>query len=88
MQTIDTPVIELTSRELGSLLGRKSEKVDKPCLECKAVMKGVTIRREFCSPKCRQKNWLRRLNNLKPGEAMEHFNGPRRHERRRTAIPA
>ena len=78
----------LTPQELGSLLGKASEKVTKPCLECGVEMVDVTIRREFCAPRCRQKNWLRRFKNLRPGEEMPKVNGPRRSGRRRTAEPA
>lgn len=65
---------DLTASELGTLLAHKTRKVDKPCLECKTTMKEVTVRREFCSPKCRQKNWRNRLYGLKPGEEMVYVN--------------
>lgn len=74
----ETDPADLTASELGSLLGRKTEKVDKPCLQCQALMTGVTVRREFCSAKCRQKHWRLRLFSLKPGEEMTYVNGPRR----------
>lgn len=69
MEESNSPVA-LTPQELGALLAKSSRKIDKPCLECRVIMEAVTIRREFCSPSCRQKHWLRRLHNLKPGEEM------------------
>lgn len=64
------PPVELTPQQLGSLLAKSSKKIDKPCLECNVTMRAVTVRREFCSPRCRQRHWLRRLHNLKSGEEM------------------
>lgn len=76
----------LTAQELGSLLGKMTRKIDKPCLECQMTMRGVTIRREFCSARCRQRNWLRRLNELEPGESITYVRR-RRGDPVRTATP-
>jgi endogenous inhibitor of DNA gyrase (YacG/DUF329 family) len=51
---------DLSAQELGALLAGKARRVDKPCLECRTTMRSVTVRREFCSPKCRQKHWRHR----------------------------
>jgi hypothetical protein len=65
---------DLSAQELGALLAGKARRVDKPCLECRTTMRSVTVRREFCSPKCRQKHWRHRLFGLRPGEPMVYVN--------------
>lgn len=59
-----------SASELGAMLSQKVRRITKPCLQCGRPMTNVTVRREFCSPRCRQKHWLRRLNSLAPGEPM------------------
>jgi hypothetical protein len=63
---------EMTPQELGSLLGRSTRKVVGRCLQCAGEMVDVTVRRAFCSARCRQKHWRTRQNGLKPGEPMPY----------------
>lgn len=85
MTEIDTA--ELTAQQLGSLLGQRTEKVSLPCLECGEVMDGVTVRRGFCAPRCRQKSWRRRIKAVTPGGTIERVR-PRRADPRHTSEPA
>jgi hypothetical protein len=59
---------QYTSYELGMMLANRTRKVTRTCLECGTVMKDVTVRRAFCAPACKQKNWRDRSRHLAPYE--------------------
>ena len=61
---------DLTAAQLGALLAAKTRRVRGSCLQCGSDMAEVTVRRAFCSNRCRQRHWRQRQKGLGSGEPM------------------